>query len=346
MNALDYLYTKFNNNLLLMDIFINNLKEQNITFLHPDIITDDYFVLYNPLNYYTLKPPYRLLVQSQEQPLIYYSVFDELFNNHKNNDNFIDKIIQSNNTNIYNMLDNDSLNISDITETFPLFDVNYINKTSLLELSIIKNTLWLQDFLLKHGANPNINNPLLVALKLNYMDSFNLLLKYGAHINLIHYNDLIYHKIKYNIIDVTPDMLTPDMYNVNYTWNKIPSLYYAIKHNNINIVEYLLSNGANPNIFIKGETPLTLAADYKFYVIIQLLLLYGSDPSIVNNNKETPLLILLYINIKKYNSNIKNIYKQTIQMLINTGKAKLDYTSPNTHESALELLNEKNNYLI
>jgi ankyrin repeat protein len=75
--------------------------------------------------------------------------------------------------------------------------------------------------------------------------------------------------------------------------NYVNSFGGALLHthiNNVEVVNLLLSKGANINVKNqRGETPLFLAADYKYIEVVKLLLDKGADPNIKNQWGETPL---------------------------------------------------------
>ncbi|XCN71501.1 MAG: ankyrin repeat domain-containing protein [Candidatus Electrothrix aestuarii] len=63
--------------------------------------------------------------------------------------------------------------------------------------------------------------------------------------------------------------------------NYEPILTSSVRSNNLNIVEFLLKNGADPNIRnYKELTPLMIAVVKQYFDIIKLLIKYGADPNI------------------------------------------------------------------
>ncbi|ORX49345.1 ankyrin [Piromyces finnis] len=84
----------------------------------------------------------------------------------------------------------------------------------------------------------------------------------------------------------------------------------ACKSNNIEQVQYLLKNGANPNVRSYDTTPLILACEHANIGIIKELIKYGADVNFSNNENQTPLIALC--NDTKRNNDI-------IQYIINRG---------------------------
>lgn len=83
-------------------------------------------------------------------------------------------------------------------------------------------------------------------------------------------------------------------YNINLNFQNEKSdtaLLIATRlYNNNDIVELLLSNGANPNIAtIENFTPLHESSQSGNYEMTKMLLDYGSDPNILFNDTDSPL---------------------------------------------------------
>jgi ankyrin repeat protein len=67
-------------------------------------------------------------------------------------------------------------------------------------------------------------------------------------------------------------------------------LHFAVKHNDVEVVNALLSAGANPNIKSKnGVTPLHTAAQYNELDVVKALLSAGANPEVEAKNVGTPL---------------------------------------------------------
>ena len=81
-----------------------------------------------------------------------------------------------------------------------------------------------------------------------------------------------------------------NMYDINSSDNNGNTLLtYACMNGNINIVKYLLNNGANPNcINIYKNTPLHYALSNKYFGIADLLMKNKANDSIKNIYGSTP----------------------------------------------------------
>jgi len=105
------------------------------------------------------------------------------------------------------------------------------------------------------------------------------------------------------------------------------SLYLAIKREKIDLVKLLLLYEANPNIEnIEGNVPLHRACELNNYELSQLLILYGANVNHANNFGETPLFNTHDTKIKELlikagaNKNHKNKVGKTIFDIRNSRK--------------------------
>jgi len=120
------------------------------------------------------------------------------------------------------------------------------------------------EFLLEHGANPNMKNnygstPLHYAAMYGYPEVVELLLEHGANPN------------------------------IQSNYGSTP-LHYAAMYGYPEVVELLLEHGANPNIQNRyGYTPLHFAIEGCFVDVVRVLLDHGADPTIRDNEGRTPL---------------------------------------------------------
>ncbi|WP_291586321.1 ankyrin repeat domain-containing protein [Bacteroides sp.] len=81
------------------------------------------------------------------------------------------------------------------------------------------------------------------------------------------------------------EILLKDRINIDYREPKYGQslLFWAIWHNKTDMIQFLLSKGANPNLhdYFDGQSPITLAAGYygEDIKMLKLLLEYGGDPN-------------------------------------------------------------------
>ena len=93
--------------------------------------------------------------------------------------------------------------------------------------------------------------------------------------------------------------------NVNYRNSSDGTpLVIAIKNEKFDLIAYLLNQGANVNLASQfNDTPLPTAVGRGELEIVKLIVSHGADLNVKNNNKETPLLIALennYSEIAEY----------------------------------------------
>jgi len=117
--------------------------------------------------------------------------------------------------------------------------------------------------------------------------------------------DLVYDYYKDNdifTIHKDDDLSKDDIYKaINdcqdvdvYSMKKIKdytALQFAINRDDIDMVEHLLKNGANPNIPSTSYIfPLISAVEFENFKIVKLLINYGANPNI-RNDLNTPLIV-------------------------------------------------------
>lgn len=120
-----------------------------------------------------------------------------------------------------------------------------------------------------------------------------LLIEYGADVNkhgLGQFNDAPLIKCLYSRKEIIELLLkngaNPNIYSENFS--NIP-LYHYIYTNEYEMVELLLKYHADPNITnSNGDTPLHYCVYQGRYEIAKLLLKHGANPDIKNNNGHTP----------------------------------------------------------
>eukprot|EP01122_Echinamoeba_exundans_P003563 TRINITY_DN13646_c0_g1_i1.p1 TRINITY_DN13646_c0_g1~~TRINITY_DN13646_c0_g1_i1.p1 ORF type:complete len:632 (-),score=124.81 TRINITY_DN13646_c0_g1_i1:68-1963(-) len=72
--------------------------------------------------------------------------------------------------------------------------------------------------------------------------------------------------------------------DINEKQQGVTPLYLACLRKNTNIMQFLLSNGADPNLMSRNRTPLYLATLYGEDLMVILLLQHGADPNLICNN--------------------------------------------------------------
>ena len=79
-------------------------------------------------------------------------------------------------------------------------------------------------------------------------------------------------------------------YGVNTIFNKGTMLHTAVFQNNLEAVEYLLDQGADPNIlYDHSETPLIAAIDNKQWEIAKRLIQKGANVNLKDASNNSPL---------------------------------------------------------
>jgi ankyrin repeat protein len=195
-----------------------------------------------------------------------------------------------------------------LLETYKNIDINKLDGhgyTALHYSSLEFNEI--VKILLEYGVNINIINndghtPLYYAINRCNLETINLLINNGADVNISGKDNrsFLHVAIAKNRKDIAKILIQSGA-NINALDEdyKTP-LYYACSKNtrysglvyitsdiievNMNIVEYLLHNGADPNIpDIDGNTVLHIASYANNYECIELLLQYGTNTEIINN---------------------------------------------------------------
>jgi len=197
-----------------------------------------------------------------------------------------------------------------------LLDLEY--GTTLLAFAIIYKPEMVQ-FLLEHGANPNLSDyegftPLMFAADYNDNDDvtiIHLLLKFGANPNTRNsYDDPGYTALYYAVDNENRkviDALLKNGANINLKYKDGQTLlHFIITGSNLvvgsgmleNDIKQLLVAGANPNITDdEGFTPLNEKMSYlknqsvteDDVAVIKLLLQFKANPNIADNENITPL---------------------------------------------------------
>lgn len=95
--------------------------------------------------------------------------------------------------------------------------------------------------------------------------------------------------------------------NVNTSYlfrGQYTPLLYATKNNNIGMVKFLISKGADVNASdINGRTPLMIAVSNDNVALVELLIKHGAAVNVFNSQGYTPLMLAIF----KDNSNIAKL---------------------------------------
>ena len=220
-------------------------------------------------------------------------------------------------------------------------DTNTYNKYNYSPLSLIIegfNCVSLVKLLFEYGTNnPEIINRknlngftcLYDAVELENKEIIELLILNGANPNILNVQDD--EKRGRFIISISHD---------EYKNGNTP-LLVAISKNNIEIVEYLLSNNADPNIGFYQDcyTSLFKAIDNNNIQIVKLLLEYGADPNIfINESTSYRKKYLLAYAIDNNNIDLVNL-------LIEYG-SKVNFDNDLRNIGILNAIDKKNSDII
>ncbi len=159
------------------------------------------------------------------------------------------------------------------------------------------------ELLLNHDANPNIQDnegftPLHAAIENNCIGIVSLLLSRGANPNLQNnegITPLHWAAFEPPRVEILELLLQQTNINLNtQNTDGTTPLYAAVCSRNREIVNSLLSRGANPNIQDNnGNTPLHAAVHSNNKKIVRLLLTHGANPNIQDYFGDTPLHIVV-----------------------------------------------------
>lgn len=194
------------------------------------------------------------------------------------------------------------------------------------------------ELIIKHGADINANNgqPLINAIQCQSQKNFQTLINNGADTTLIDINVIILSKILsikcssginffiLYLLDNDPNIyLHYDTLLINYV-----TKYYVSNSPDISIIKLLLSNGANINCL--SETNLKNIIAYRYTEVIQLLLAYNVDFSILNQEiKPYADIILLF---EKNNIELTKISQIVYDYTLDFGHENNDYFDFNQND--------------
>ena len=170
----------------------------------------------------------------------------------------------------------------------------------LIEASKKRDTKIVEE-LLNDGADPNIKDeneqtPLILASQNGYTEIVDLLLNAKADPNiqdewvetaLIKASRYGYTEIVEKLLNAKADPNIQDEEDDLQYKNRNTALMYSIEHNNIEIVELLLKNGAKVDKKNKwGDTALNYASHKCYTEIVKLLIKYGADISVLSEKEQ------------------------------------------------------------
>jgi ankyrin repeat protein len=241
------------------------------------------------------------------------------------------------------------------------------------------------NFLLDNGAKFDATNnyghtTLMYAILHDKIDQVKLLISKGADVTKKSSEDqttlmyAIHSSNNIDIVELLLDKITDETQRIEFI-NQVGTYYsalmYAVTYNDFDMVKLLLENGANPNIISKyGNTALNSAimfSNEKYYYynkekyniathemtnqIVTLLLNYGADPNLKDNDRKTALIHAVeyptkYTNpVYYYKEDPGNAYSKIVQVLLKYGadpnlkdnvrKTALDYAKPDSYISRL-----------
>ena len=194
----------------------------------------------------------------------------------------------------------------------------HVNSNEPISKACMFGHLDIVKFLVESGANINANNsePLKICLKHKYLEIFNYLIEIGVDIYK-NYSNLLLTSIENNIVQVTNLLLSNN--HIHLELDNSACLIRACEKNKLDLVKILL----NPNTcidYLDGK-PLTLAIEKGYLDIVEFLLSAGANPNLITNsiisqtiNKYPKIIKLLF----DFNFNIENLSSKIIKKIIDS----------------------------
>lgn len=204
---------------------------------------------------------------------------------------------------------------------------NFSNSNTALSIAIESNKIDKLKILLTY--NPNINSKkrqisylMLAVVNKNY-EITKLLINSGADVNYLYSNYSKYTALHYSLIHNSPDiskLLIESGADINISKVSYSTLYVATKHSNVEMMEILLSKGADPdNMAMDGYFPLLISVINRDISKIKLLLKYNVN---INRKYCSKLTVLHYL-IYDWNNSVEDC--NILELLLASREIDLDY---------------------
>ena len=139
---------------------------------------------------------------------------------------------------------------------------------------------------------PKYPTPLVFAILCKQNDVVLKLIKLGAKLQIsVNGWKPIHYAIASNQVKLCKKLIEQDKEQINYKSDKnASSLHFAVSANSVELVEYLLINGADPNaVNYNGNSPLHSAVFANSPQIIRDLIAFGAQINLQNKQGKIPL---------------------------------------------------------
>jgi len=100
----------------------------------------------------------------------------------------------------------------------------------------------------------------------------------------------VFDHINNNNLEAVSKFISEHEINGVYGRDSLSLLVYSISREKTNIVDYLLSKGADPNQYVKGKSPVMFAVQTGRPSLVRLLIKYHADVNAEDAEKNTPLI--------------------------------------------------------